>query len=79
MRLRSWIYLEQHELDLSRKWLEDFHVYSLKEIPQYTAFWDARYNEVLGHIECAEGKAVRAELRWKEMEALIPKVAAASH
>ena len=34
----------------------------------------ARYYELLGHIECEEGKGESAELRLKEMEALIPKV-----
>jgi tetratricopeptide (TPR) repeat protein len=42
------------------------------------ALYDARYNEGLGHIECAEGKPDSAELRWQEMEALIPKAAAVS-
>ena len=31
MWLRSWIYLDQHELDLSRKSIEEFHAYGLKE------------------------------------------------
>jgi tetratricopeptide (TPR) repeat protein len=74
--LRSWIYLDQHELDLSRKSIEEYHAYGLKERPEYTANYDTRYNELLGHIECEEGKADSAELRWKEMEALIPKVEA---
>ena len=30
MWLRSWIYLDQHELDLSRKSIEEFHAYGLK-------------------------------------------------
>ena len=71
--LRSWIYLDQHELGQSRKSLDDFHAYSLKELPQNAAYYDTLYNEVLGYIECAEGKADSAELRWKEMEALHPK------
>jgi serine/threonine protein kinase/Tfp pilus assembly protein PilF len=75
MRLRSWMYLDRKELDLSRKWAETFHVYCLKEMPQLKALWEARYCEVLGHIERAEGKAGRADLRWREMETLIPKLA----
>jgi tetratricopeptide (TPR) repeat protein len=74
--LRSWIYLDQHELDLSRKSLGEFHDYSLKELPQNATYYDTLYNEVLGHIECEEGKADSAELRWEEMEALLPKAAA---
>jgi tetratricopeptide (TPR) repeat protein len=78
MRLRSWIYLDQHELDLSRKWLEDYHAYCLK-LPTDPAFltpavYEANYLELLGHIECAEGKADSAEQRWKGMEALVPEV-----
>jgi serine/threonine-protein kinase len=74
--LRSWIYLDQHGLELSRKSIEEYHVSGLKGRPEYTADYDTRYNELLGHIECAEGKADSAERRWKEMEALIPKVEA---
>ncbi len=74
MRIRSWIYLDQHELALSRKWLENYHAYSLKEMPQNTAVYDCYYNELLGHIECAEGNADSAEQRLKEMETLVPKV-----
>jgi tetratricopeptide (TPR) repeat protein len=76
MWFRSWIYLDRHELDLSRKWLEEFHTESTKVRPEYATLYDARYNQVIGLIECAEGKADRAELRWKEMEALLPKVTA---
>ena len=74
--LRSWIYLDQHELDLSRTSTEEYHVSGLKGRPEYRANSDTRYYELLGHIECEEGKADSAELRWKEMEALIPKVEA---
>jgi serine/threonine protein kinase/tetratricopeptide (TPR) repeat protein len=74
--LRAWIYLDQHELNLSRKSLGEFHDYGLKELPQNAASYDCYYNLVLGYIECAEGKADSAELRWKEMEALLPKAAA---
>jgi serine/threonine protein kinase/Flp pilus assembly protein TadD len=76
MWLRSWIYLDLHKLDLSRKSLEDFLAYASKELPQRTALYDAWYNEMLGYIEYTEGKADRAERRSKEVEALLPKVAA---
>ncbi len=76
MWYRSWIYLDQHKLDMSRKSLEAFYTSSLTEMPKYRALLDLRYNEMLGHIECAEGKPDSAELRWKAMEALIPGVAA---
>ena len=78
MRLRLWVYLDQHELAQSRKSLGDFHAYYSENLSQNTAPYDASYNELLGNIECTEGKADSAELRWKEMEALVPKVAAAS-
>jgi serine/threonine protein kinase/Tfp pilus assembly protein PilF len=71
---RSWIYLDQHKLDLSRKCLEDLHSYYSDNLAQSAALYDARYNWVLGYIECEEGKADSAGLRWKEMEGLIPKV-----
>jgi tetratricopeptide (TPR) repeat protein len=74
--LRSWIYLDQHELDSSRKSTEEYRVSGLKGRPEDRANYDTRYNELLGHIECEEGKADSAERRWKEMEALIPKVKA---
>ena len=76
MWMRSWIYLDQHALDLSRKSIEEHHAYGLKERPEFTAFYDARYHELLGHIDCAEGKTDSAASHWKHMEALIPKVEA---
>ncbi len=59
---------------MSRKSIEEYHAYGLKESPQFSAFYDSSYNALLGHIECEEGKGESAELRLKEMEALIPKV-----
>ena len=76
MWMRSWIYLDQHALDLSRKSTEEYHAYGLKERPEFAAFCDVRYHELLGHIDCAEGKTDSAESHWKHMEALIPKVEA---
>lgn len=76
MWYRSWLYLDQNELDLSRKSLEAFYALRLTETPEYRALHDLRYNEMLGHIECAEGRPDSAELRWRAMEALIPGVAA---
>jgi tetratricopeptide (TPR) repeat protein len=76
MRLRSWIYLERHQFDLSRKWAEDFRAYCQKERSQSMAYYDALYNELLGHIECGEGQADASDVRWKEMEALAPKLSA---
>ena len=78
MWIRSWFYLDQHELGLSRKSLEELRAYALKERQQYIAVYDARYNQVLGYIECKEGKADSAERHWKAMEALIPKIEVAS-
>ena len=76
-RLRPWIYLDQHRLDLSRESLENFHALGLKtaQTPQGPALYDARNYEMLGYIECEEGKADSAERRLKAMEALIPTVA----
>ena len=76
MRLRSWIYLDQHELDLSRKSVAEYRAYALRERQEYATLYDAYYDELLGQIECEERKADSAELRLKEMEALIPKVEA---
>jgi tetratricopeptide (TPR) repeat protein len=72
---RAWICLDRHELELSRKWLEDYYDYS-ESVLKYADLREAIYNEVLGHIECAEGRPDSAALRLKEMEALIPKLAA---
>ena len=79
MWFRSWFYLDQHELGLSRKSLEELRAYALKERQQYIAVYDARYNQVLGYIECEEGKPDSAERHWKAMDALIPKIEVASH
>jgi len=75
---RSWIYLDQHALGLSRKSAEEFHAYSLKELQELSGLYDARYHELLGHIECAEGKTDSAASHWKHMEALVPEVSANS-
>jgi tetratricopeptide (TPR) repeat protein len=76
MRLRAWIYLDRHELDSSRKWIAAFRAYCLRERSQSIAYYDVLYYELLGRIECAEGKADAADLCWREMEALAPKVSA---
>jgi tetratricopeptide (TPR) repeat protein len=76
MRLRVWLYLDRHEYDLSRKSLADYRAFCSREMPQYTAYSDALYDEALGHIECGSGDADRAEQCLEDMEALIPKVKA---
>jgi len=76
-RLRPWLNLDQHRLELSRESLENFRAYGLKttQSPQGPALYEARHEEMLGYIECEEGKADSAERRLKAMEALIPTVA----
>jgi pentatricopeptide repeat protein len=71
---RSWVYLDQRELDLSRKCLEEFYTLVTQPGPINRAVYDANYKLALGFIECAEGKADSAERRWQEMETLLPAV-----
>lgn len=74
--LSSWIAHDLHDPDLSRKQLEKFRAYTLKEAPQPAAFFSARFNEVLGAIECAEGHPESAEPRVREIEASLPEIEA---
>ena len=55
-RLRSWIYFDQHQLDLSRKSLEEFLALAHKERPERSVFYDAQYYDLLCRVECEEGK-----------------------
>jgi Tfp pilus assembly protein PilF len=73
MRLRAWLHLDRRELDLSRKSLEDYRAHCSREMPYFTAYSDALYDEALGYIECESGDADRAEQRLQDMEALSPR------
>ena len=72
MRHRAAIYIDQHKLDLGRKSLEDFRAYYSKNFPGTTAASEALYLELLGRIECEEGKADSAELHLKRNGSAYP-------
>jgi len=71
-RLKSWIYFDRHELELSRKY-NDMWLAARMEVPQADKiYYEASYKFALGLIELEEKKSDLAESRLKEIGSIIP-------
>jgi serine/threonine protein kinase/tetratricopeptide (TPR) repeat protein len=74
--IKSWIYYDRHELELSRKCREAWFTGVLQEYPQFKTGYEAGLDFGLGFIELEEGKLDSAENRLKKLESLLPKLRA---
>jgi len=73
-RLKSWIYFDRHELELSRKYNDMWHATFIENAPADKLYEDAVRKFVIGLIELEEGKSDLAERVLKEIGAVIPKL-----
>jgi len=73
-RLKSWIYYDRHEFELSRKynaaWLEVF----IESWPPDKLNYEASHKFALGLIELREGKLDLARARMEEIKSVLPKL-----
>jgi tetratricopeptide (TPR) repeat protein len=69
--LKSWIYYDWGELDLSREFTVKWFDYYMRSSPQNLAFQKAMYNLILGFIELKEGSIDSAKKSLIDKESLI--------
>jgi tetratricopeptide (TPR) repeat protein len=72
--LKSWIYYDRHELELSRKYRDAWFSRAIEEYPQAKLRYEAGYKVDLGFIELEEGRLDSAKNRLREMESILPKL-----
>jgi tetratricopeptide (TPR) repeat protein len=74
-RLRSWIYMDRHELELSRKFNDSWLAVYQQEYPGDRAYYEACFKIALGLIELEEGKIDSAKRLAREIESALPGLA----
>ncbi len=72
-RLRSWVYYDRHELELSRRQNEISLRVDLERDPANKAFYEARSKFALGLIELEEGKLDSAKGKLRDIESAWPR------
>jgi serine/threonine protein kinase/Tfp pilus assembly protein PilF len=76
-RLRSWIYYDRNEIELSQKnneaWLSVF----IEDDPANKIYYEAGYKFAAGLIELEKGKLDLAKSRLKEIESVLPELSLA--
>jgi serine/threonine protein kinase/Flp pilus assembly protein TadD len=72
--LKSWIYYDRHELELSRKYREAWFSVGTLEYPLEKLAYEAGYKVDLGFLELEEGKMDSAKNILREIESVLPKI-----
>jgi len=70
--LKAWIYLDRHELELSRKYSESSMSLFTEVRPGDKDYYEARCSFVLGLIALDEGKIDLAKSKLKDIESVLP-------
>jgi serine/threonine protein kinase/tetratricopeptide (TPR) repeat protein len=72
--LKSWIYYDRHEFELSRKYREAWFSIATLEYPQEKLAYEAGYKVDLGFLELEEGKLDSAKNKLREIGSVLPKI-----
>jgi tetratricopeptide (TPR) repeat protein len=70
-RLKSWIYYDRHDLELSRKYNDSWLSIYKEEYPGDEVFYEASFKFALGMIELEEGKLELAKSRASEIGSVL--------
>jgi tetratricopeptide (TPR) repeat protein len=73
-RLKSWIYDDRHELELSRKCNDSWLSTYIEEYPGNKIYYEAAHKFALGLIELEEEKLDLAKSRSREIESVLPEL-----
>jgi serine/threonine protein kinase/Tfp pilus assembly protein PilF len=71
-RLKSWIYYDRHEIELSQKYNEAWLSVFIEDDPENKIYHEASYKFASGLIELEKGKLDSAKSRWREIESVLP-------
>ena len=74
-RLKSWIYYDRQEYELSRKYNEAWLDVFIEFVPLYKLYQEASYKFSLGLIESGEGKLDSAKVRIEEIKSVLSELA----
>ena len=72
--LKSWIYYDRHELELSRKYREAWFSVGTLEYPREKLAYEAGYKVGLGFLELEEGKLDSAKNILRETGSVLPEI-----
>ena len=75
-RLKSWIYYDRQDFELSRKYNDAWLAVYIENYPANRHYWEAVYKFALGFIELGEGKFDSAKSRLGEIESVLPQLPA---
>ena len=70
-RLKSWIYYDRQEYELSRKYNKDWLDVFIEDVPLYKLYQDACFRFSLGLIEVGEGNLDLAKARMEEIKSIL--------
>jgi tetratricopeptide (TPR) repeat protein len=73
-RVRVWIYYDNGEYELSRKYNEGWLDVFIKDSPKNKLYYKASYDLILGFIELEERQIDSAKNRLTEMKSVFPKL-----
>jgi tetratricopeptide (TPR) repeat protein len=72
--IRGWIYYEEGELELSRKYFKLWLNVYIENYPQYSANYKAICSFILGLLDLKQGQIDSAKSRLSEMKSFLPKI-----
>ena len=78
-RLKSWIYYDRHDLELSRKYNDSWLSIYKEEYPGDKVYYEAGFRIALGLIELEEGKSELAKSRAIEIESVLSGLGSGQH
>jgi tetratricopeptide (TPR) repeat protein len=73
-RLKSWIYYDRHEIELSQKYNEGWLSVVIEDDPENKTYYEASYKFAAGLLELEKGKLELAKSRGREVESVLPKL-----
>lgn len=73
-KLKSWIYYDRHEIELSQKYNEGWLSVFIEDDPENKTYYEASYNFAAGLLELKKGKLELAKSRGREIESVFPKL-----
>ena len=78
-RLKSWIYYDRHNLELSRKFNDSWLSIYEEEYPEDKVYYESGFRIALGLIELEEGKLELAKSGAREIESVLSGLGSRHH